>query len=106
MESAAIEDTEPIFKLAVQCEKLYTEQISKLKEDNRADNATILSELNHRFATWAAFLGVFAERKVCLDRRLRHHVEIQEQVLRLLYTMERNLAFSTRSTVRSLGMKS
>ncbi|TAQ85758.1 hypothetical protein B7494_g5907 [Chlorociboria aeruginascens] len=93
MEGAACEDAEPIFELAVRCERLYTEQIARLNEDSRTNGAAILSELNQRFAAWAASLGVFAESKVCLDRRLRHHVEIQEQVLRLLDIMERNLAF-------------
>lgn len=106
MEGATIEGTEPIFKLAVECERLYAKQISRLKEDNRANDVTILSELNQRFATWATFLGVFAESKVCLDRKLRHHVKIQEQVLRLLDIMGRNLAFSTASAVWQLDMKS
>lgn len=106
MEGAKIGDPEPIFNLAVECENLYAAQILKLKEDNKANSVTILSELNQRFATWAAFLGVFAASKICLDRRLRHHVEIQEQVLRLLDIMKRNLTFSTVSTIRKLGMKS
>lgn len=105
LESAALEDTEPIFELATECEKLYIEQIERLKKDSKTNEATILSELNQRFAAWAAFLGVFAESKVCLDRRLRHHIEIQEQVLRLMAIMERNLAFGTASDFCSLIMK-
>ncbi|KAL2843466.1 hypothetical protein BJX68DRAFT_155985 [Aspergillus pseudodeflectus] len=35
--------------------------------------------------------GVFAESNLCLDRRLRRHDEIQDQVLRLLDIMRRNL---------------
>jgi hypothetical protein len=104
MEGAALEDAEPIFELAVECERRYTEQIARLKEDGRTNDAAILSELYQRFAAWAAFLGVFAESKVCLDRRLRHHVEIQEQVLRLLDIMERNMAFGMACAVRPLGM--
>lgn len=95
MESAAVEDSEPIYTLALECERLYTRQTSKLKEAKRASDVAILSELNQRFSTWAAFLGVFAESKICLDRRLRHHAEIQEQVLRLLDIVEKNLAFGT-----------
>lgn len=89
----AIEDNEPIFELAVECERLYAEQISKLNDDDEPNGATMLSELNQRFAAWAAFLGVFAESKMCLDRRLRHHVEIQDQVLRLLDIMQKNLTY-------------
>lgn len=105
LESAALEDAEPIFELAIECERLYAEKIARLKEDSKTNEATILSELNQRFAAWAAFLGVFAESKVCLDRRLRHHVEIQEQVLRLMVIMERNMAFGTASVICSLIMK-
>ena len=101
MEGAALADAEPIFELAVACERLYTEQIARLKDDRGTNDAaiTLLSELHQRFAAWAAFLGVFAESKVCLDRRLRHHVEIQERVLRLLNIMQRNLAFGIASAV-------
>ncbi|KAI9652609.1 MAG: hypothetical protein M1821_008356 [Bathelium mastoideum] len=93
MESAALEHAEPIFELATKCERLYAEQIARLEEGSRINEATILSELNHRFAAWSAFLGVFADPEICLDRRLRHHVDIREQVLRLMHVMERNLAF-------------
>lgn len=105
MESDSVDNSEPIYSLAVDCERLYTKQISKLKEAERENDTTILSELSQRFDTWAAFLGVFAESKICLDRRLRHHVEIQEQVLRLLDVVERNLVFSTALTIPSTGAK-
>jgi hypothetical protein len=97
METEALKDVEPIYKLAVDCERWYTERIAKLKADNRADEVVMLSALSQRFAAWAAFLGVFAEPNICLDRRLRHHVSIQEQVLCLLKIMERNLAFGMAS---------
>ncbi|KAK2738470.1 hypothetical protein FQN55_000524 [Onygenales sp. PD_40] len=98
-----MEDTEdgPIFELAVECETLYAEQISKLNDDDQPNGAKTLGELNHRFAAWAAFLGVFAESNVCLDRRLRYHVEIQDQVLRLLDVMQRNLAYLFEQDVSS-----
>lgn len=105
LECAVLEDAEPIFELAIECKRLYLERIARLKEDSKTNEATILSELHQRFAAWAAFLGVFAESKVCLDRRLRHHVEIQEQVLRLIAIMERNLAFGTASKICSFMIK-
>ncbi len=74
--------------------KLFNERIKRLQDDGKPDSAAILAELRQRFANWAAFLGVFAESTVCLDRKLRHHVEIQDQVLRLLDIMERNLVYS------------
>ncbi|KAJ5813584.1 uncharacterized protein N7503_000334 [Penicillium pulvis] len=88
-----IEHNEPIFGLAEECETLFAEQISRLNNDDEPNGATILSELNQRFAAWAAFLGVFAESRICLDHRLRHHVEIQDQVLLLLDLMQRNLTY-------------
>jgi dynamin-binding protein len=106
MENVAVEKSEPIYDLAIDCEKLYAKQISRLKKADKASDVTILSELSQRFATWTAFLGVFAESKICLDRRLRHHVEIQEQVLRLLDVVERNLRFGTVFTVWPFDIKS
>jgi dynamin-binding protein len=100
MDVTASDGAEPIFELSVQCERLFTEQIKELTAKSRMNDAAILSELSQRFAAWAAFLGVFAESKVCLDRRLRRHVEIREQVLRLLDIMERNLTFCI---ISSLG---
>jgi hypothetical protein len=103
MENAALEDAEPILDLAVECETLYTEHITRLEESRKTDDAIVLSELNQRFAAWATSLGVFAEAKVCLDSRLRHHVDIRDQVLRLLSIMERNLAFGMASAINPLG---
>lgn len=100
-----IEHDEPIFELAVECERLYAEQISRLNDDDEPNGATMLSELNQRFAAWAAFLGVFAESKMCLDRRLRHHVEIQDQVLLLLDIMQRNLAYCISFFLPCYGIK-
>ncbi|EEH38529.2 hypothetical protein PAAG_08256 [Paracoccidioides lutzii Pb01] len=88
-----IRHEEPIFDLTAECEKLFASQISALNDRNEANGAKCLGELNHRFAAWAGFLGVFAESSVCLDRRLRHHAEIQDQVLRLLDIMRRNLTY-------------
>ncbi|KAJ5159888.1 uncharacterized protein N7482_006892 [Penicillium canariense] len=77
----AIEYEEPIYELAVECERLFVQHVSRLNDDDQPNGAKILSELSQRFAAWTAFLGVFAESNVCLDRRLRRHVEIQDQVL-------------------------
>lgn len=92
-----MEAAEPILELALQCRNLCTDQIEKLEEDTKNIEATILSELNQRFAAWAAFLGVFAEPRFCLDRRLSHHIEVQEQILRLMDIIKRNLDFGTES---------
>lgn len=89
----AVENEEPIYELAVECEMAFVNQISKLDAKEDSNGAIILSELGQRFAAWAAFLGVFAESNVCLDRRLRRHIEIQDQVLRLLDILNSNLIY-------------
>lgn len=86
-----VEDQEPIFGLAAECETLYANQINTLHDNDEADGAKLLSELHQRFAAWASFLGVFAEPNICLDRRLRHHIDIQDNVLRLLDILHTNL---------------
>ena len=91
MDITSIQDNEPIFELATECESRFVEQIARLR-DGDLNGAKLVEEYQQRFATWAAFLGVFAEQNVCLDRRLRHHVEIQDLVLRLLDIIERTLA--------------
>ncbi|KAJ0414790.1 hypothetical protein BJY00DRAFT_18664 [Aspergillus carlsbadensis] len=88
-----VEQQEPIFELATECERIYTAQMSRLSSGDDQNATELLSELYKRFSTWAAFMGVFAEANVCLDRRLRRHIEIQDQVLRLLDLMEKNLRY-------------
>ncbi|KAL3439908.1 hypothetical protein BJX65DRAFT_315300 [Aspergillus insuetus] len=85
------QQTEPIFELAVKCEVLYTNQITTLTDIGDENAAKVLSDMYQRFSAWATFLGVFAEPHVCLDRRLRRHPEIQDQVLLLLDIMQGNL---------------
>ncbi|EAU29575.1 predicted protein [Aspergillus terreus NIH2624] len=64
----AIEDEEPIYELAVECERLFVQQISKLNDEDQPNGAKVLSELSQRFAAWAAFLGVFAVSNVVFER--------------------------------------
>ncbi|KFA53766.1 hypothetical protein S40293_01678 [Stachybotrys chartarum IBT 40293] len=92
MDAAAVGDEEPIFKLASECEELFSEQVERLEEENQSNGAKVLREYQQRFAAWASFLGVFAGPEVCLDRRLRCHFDIQEQILRILDILERNLS--------------
>lgn len=91
--SASAEAEEPIFDLATECEKLFDQQIQRLQNVGEKGSEAVLTELRQRFANWAAFLGVWAESKICLDRRLKHHLGIQDQVLRLLDIIAQNLAY-------------
>ncbi|KAL4902906.1 hypothetical protein BDW74DRAFT_180205 [Aspergillus multicolor] len=88
-----VDQEEPIFDLATKCEGLYASRISTLNNSDDQNAAKIVSDLYQRFGAWAAFLGVFAESNVCLDRRLQRRVEIQDQVLRLLDIMLSNLTY-------------
>ena len=109
VEPGTMEDikyNEPIFDLALECEMLFAEHISRLNDDDESNGANILSEMNQRFAAWAAFLGVFAEPNICLDRRLRHHVEIQDQVLLLLDILQTNMIYCASSFTPGIALRS
>ncbi|KAL6823373.1 hypothetical protein V8C40DRAFT_247930 [Trichoderma camerunense] len=93
MDEDCIESGEPIYELASKCEKLFSEQISKLKDVANLNGAKVVGEYQQRFSAWAAFLGVFAVPEMCLDRRLRRHADIQDLALRLLDIMKRNLTY-------------
>lgn len=97
------EDDEAILELATECENLFKERISDFDDTDDLDSAKVLKEYFQRFTTWAAFLGVFADPKVCLDRRLRHHVELQDLVVRLLDTIENNLTYCTYINILTEG---
>ncbi|UKZ68424.1 uncharacterized protein TrAtP1_009460 [Trichoderma atroviride] len=91
MDVADVETAEPIFELATECETLFSEHILRLKNESDFNGAKVVGEYQQRFSAWAAFLGVFAMPDMCLDRRLRSHVEVQDLALRLLDIMKRNL---------------
>jgi len=93
MDEMRLEEEEPIFELASSCGRLFGEQLHQLEDHGATPGAIILAELRERFANWAAFLGVLAEPSTCLDRRLRRHGVIQDQVLRLLDIIAQNLTF-------------
>ncbi|EHK21379.1 uncharacterized protein TRIVIDRAFT_152503 [Trichoderma virens Gv29-8] len=75
MDEECIESSEPIFELASECEKLFSEKISRLKDEADLNGTKVVGEYQQRFSAWAAFLGVFAVPEMCLDRRLQRHAE-------------------------------
>ncbi|KAK4083834.1 transcriptional regulator family: GATA type zinc finger [Trichoderma aggressivum f. europaeum] len=93
MDEDCIESGEPIYELASECEKLFSEQISRLKDEENLNGAKVVGEYQQQFSAWAAFLGVFAVPEMCLDRRLQRHADIQDLALRLLDIMKRNLTY-------------
>src|SRR5262249_7668922 len=84
---------EPIYNLAEECETLFQQRLSQ-PESSLASDVQALGEYQQRFISWTAYLGVFAKRSVCLDRRLRHHPDLQDLVLRLLDILKTNLSQS------------
>ncbi|KAK4172527.1 hypothetical protein QBC36DRAFT_73339 [Triangularia setosa] len=84
---------EPIFELAMDCEKRLTQDIGDLERGGDKVGTALLIELSYQFQTWAAFAGVFAEPRITLDRRLRRHPELQNQMLQLLDIMQLNLIY-------------
>jgi hypothetical protein len=88
-----LQEGEPIFKLALECESLFQRHATALQHDESSGEALILSELKQRFSGWAVYLDIFAAAENCLDRRLRRHSEIRQQVLFLLDIIRRNLNY-------------
>ncbi|KAL7808627.1 hypothetical protein V8C26DRAFT_423458 [Trichoderma gracile] len=93
MDDGCIDSNEPIFELASECEQLFSQHLSRLKEEADPNATKAVGEFQQRFSAWAAFLGVFAVPALCLDRKLQHHAEIQDLVIRLLDVMKRNLTY-------------
>ena len=91
MVTPAEEGDEPIYNLATECEKLF-EQGASLGLLAESGAVHLWEEHRERFVTWAGYLGVFADRTLCLDRRLEHRPTLKDLVLRLLDIMWRNLA--------------
>ncbi|OCK87155.1 uncharacterized protein K441DRAFT_595416, partial [Cenococcum geophilum 1.58] len=71
---------------ARQCQKLFVEYL----KESRAYRKQV-SDSQHRFLTWASFLGAFASVNVSLDARLRHAPDIKELMLAMLRVLRRNL---------------
>jgi len=87
------EDDEPIFSLAEDCEALFQQEISRL-EFEESKELRLLEEHQQRFTAWTAYMGVFAKQSLCLDRKLQHHPDLQDLVLRLLDILKTNLSYS------------
>lgn len=86
LESGQADQAVDIYTLAMECKTLFTTSL----EDNRAQESN-LRQYEHRFLLWASFLGVYANEKSSLDRRLRRAPEIRDLVLLMLQVLKRNL---------------
>ncbi|RSM12515.1 hypothetical protein CEP52_002372 [Fusarium oligoseptatum] len=84
---------EPIYDVAVECERLFETQIERFNQASDGNGAALIAELSHQFFTWTNSLKVFDDGNLNLDHKLQGHSEIQDQVLRGLDLMRANLAF-------------
>ncbi|KAF3192014.1 hypothetical protein TWF788_004204 [Orbilia oligospora] len=81
---------EPIFTLAWDCDDLLQQCLREAAESSYVETE-IIEDYERRFTAWQEYLGVFAEKRVSLDRRLYKQPEIQDVVIRLLLILKRNL---------------
>jgi len=81
-----ISSAQDIYSQARQCQKLFVEYLNRPRAYRKR-----VSDSQHRFLTWASFLGVFANVSASLDARLRRAPEIKELVLAMLRVLKRNL---------------
>jgi hypothetical protein len=85
--AASAEDEDDIYNLAGECEELFQQEQVEL-EFRGVETLQLFDEYQQRFT---AYLGVFAKRSVCLDRRLRQHPDLRDLVMRLLDILKTNL---------------
>ncbi|KAL8375693.1 hypothetical protein RB595_007010 [Gaeumannomyces hyphopodioides] len=81
-----ISQAQDIYPLALRCRDLFVEYLKA-----SSVYAKHVSACQHRFLTWASFLGVFASKSASLDRRLEFKPETKELVMSMLRVLKRNL---------------
>ncbi|KAK6527692.1 hypothetical protein TWF694_004673 [Orbilia ellipsospora] len=81
---ANLDDDESIYEIACECKTLFASHRS-----NEAPSVidSLLNDYQHQFLSWAAYMGVFADKAICLDRRLRDRADIRDIVIQLLYVL-------------------
>ena len=84
-------DEEPIFSLAWDCDDLIKACLKAANLSVEPKTKLLIEDFERRFDGWWMHLGVFADRKANLDRRLRRKPDIRDIVLRLLLILKRNL---------------
>jgi hypothetical protein len=84
---------EPILRSAGDCDDVIQSCLGFVGRGGDGHIKALLEDYERRFAAWWEYLGVFAESKANLDRRLRHHPYVRDLVLRLLIILRRNLRF-------------
>ncbi|KAK6356077.1 hypothetical protein TWF718_000451 [Orbilia javanica] len=85
---AELGNEEPIYNLACECRNLFSRRVP---DDPPAVTNTLIEDYEQRFLSWSAYMGVFADKSICLDRRLGERLDIRDLVLRLLDVLEEAL---------------
>ncbi|TGJ69718.1 hypothetical protein EYR41_005738 [Orbilia oligospora] len=74
-------DDESIYEVASVCKTLF--RTHRRKEPPSVIDI-LLEDYEQRFLAWSAYMGVFASKSLCLDRRLQDRPGIRDLVIRLL----------------------
>ncbi|KAK6360155.1 hypothetical protein TWF730_006308 [Orbilia blumenaviensis] len=82
-------NSEPIYHLSNSCKEIFAKYASK---DPPSAIDILFLEYEQRFLAWSAYMGVFADKSISLDRRLRDRSDISDLVIRLLDVLSDSLA--------------
>ncbi|KAH7322581.1 hypothetical protein B0I35DRAFT_184255 [Stachybotrys elegans] len=85
-------DQDTLYHLGYDCETWFNklEQTCNLR-NVQAATAILCRDFQQRFAIWAAYLGVFARKSQCLDRRIHNHPDLKDLATRLMSILCRAL---------------
>lgn len=89
---------QPIYDTTLKYDELFAECIAQIAEPRTSsligESAVAIGRLARehqaRFWAWSSYLGVFAEKDVCLDRRLSSSKNIRAMVMDLLRIIDVN----------------
>ncbi|KAF3168233.1 hypothetical protein TWF788_010963 [Orbilia oligospora] len=81
-------NSEPIYNIARKCEKLFNEYTPN---DPPSVIDSLLQDYQQRFLAWTAYMGVFADTSISLDRRLKDQPDICDLIIRLFDILEEAL---------------
>ncbi|KAF3313581.1 hypothetical protein TWF173_005874 [Orbilia oligospora] len=81
-------DSEPIYNIARKCEKLFN---GHTPNDPPSAIDELLQDYKQRFLAWTAYMGVFANTSISLDRRLKDQPDICDLIIRLFDIIEEAL---------------
>ncbi|KAK6495590.1 hypothetical protein TWF481_002638 [Arthrobotrys musiformis] len=81
-------ERENIYERAQHCKELFAKYAPKRPP---SDTDRIFQDYEQRFLAWSAYMGVFADKSICLDRRLRDRPDVSDIVIMLLDVLIKSL---------------